>query len=128
MRRTSLNPYLKVSPMGRALSASLTLVSLGVLESCHRDEVTAPHAASRIAFVSDRDRRAGDIYVMSADGSAPTRLTNTVTQLTGAFSNTEPSWSPDGTRIAFTNAHRVFATELDINIWLMNADGSAQRS
>src|SRR5216110_2079914 len=57
---------------------------------------------------------------MNADGSTPARLTNI------PRSNTQPSWSPDGRQIAFTGTRRVGLTELDINIYRMNADGSAQ--
>lgn len=121
--------------MRRALSAFF-LVSASLLQSCQRDTATAPRAfrpsaqalpaapavsASRIAFVSDRDLTSADIYVMNADGSAPTRLTS------APRSNNEPSWSPDARQIAFVNTHHIGA-DLDINIWLMNADGSAPRS
>ena len=38
-----------------------------------------------------------EIYVMNAaDGSSPTRLTN------NAATDRNPSWSPDGKKIAFT--------------------------
>jgi len=46
---------------------------------------------------------------MDADGSNPTRITN------NAASDFNPSWSPDGTKIAFTS-HR--------EIYVMDADGS----
>jgi TolB protein len=47
--------------------------------------------------------------VMNADGSNPTRLTSPTTP------NGAPSWSPDGTRIAY---------EQNGDIWVMNIDGS----
>ena len=121
--------------MRSALSVSLLLLLVTVQQSCQRDEATAPQSvgpsaqavrvspavsASSIAFVSDRDGTVGDIYVMNADGSTPARLTNI------PRSNTQPSWSPDGRQIAFTGTRRVGLTELDINIYRMNADGSAQ--
>jgi dipeptidyl aminopeptidase/acylaminoacyl peptidase len=49
---------------------------------------------TRIVFVSDRDGD-GDVYVMNADGSDVTQLTDT--PLHEQF----PSWSPDGTHVAF---------------------------
>jgi len=70
--------------------------------------------SGRIAFVSDRDGNK-EIYVMNADGSGVTRLTN------NPASDVDPAWSPDGTRIAF-------ASDRDGNfeIYVMNADGSNQ--
>jgi len=44
--------------------------------------------------VSARDGN-DEIYVMNADGTAQTNLTN------DQSSDTEPRWSPDGTQIAF---------------------------
>src|SRR5438270_135342 len=109
--------------MRRLLPVCLLLV-MAVPQACHRDEVTAPRASaaaggadpstSRIAFVSPRDGNR-EIYVMAADGSAQTRLTN----VPGI--DEQPSWSPDGSRIAFTS-HRDGNAE----IYVMNADGSAQ--
>ena len=58
---------------------------------------------TRIAFASGRDglghNIADGIYVMNADGSGNTRLTNSVAR------DASPAWSPDGTRIAFAS-HR----------------------
>ena len=62
----------------------------------------------RIAFESDSDGRSS-IYVMNADGSGVTRLTDNERY------NYGPSWSPDGRRIAF---------ESDDDIYVMNGDGS----
>ena len=50
---------------------------------------------SKIAFVSDRDASTLDIYVMNADGTGVTRLTN------NAVTDFSPAWSPDGRKIAF---------------------------
>lgn len=66
-----------------------------------------------IAFTSERDGN-DEIYVMNADGSHQTRLTN------DPASDREPAWSPDGSRIAFaSNRDGTF------QIYLMNADGSS---
>ena len=66
----------------------------------------------RIVFRSHRDGNP-EIYVMNADGSDVTRLTDD-----GAY-DWLPSWSPDGQRIAF-GSRRSGNSE----IYVMNADGS----
>jgi len=71
----------------------------------------APAPSGRIAFDSDRDGNF-EIYVMNADGTGVTRLTN------GPAADGGPAWSPDGTRIAFTH-------NFD-DIYVMNADGTNQ--
>ena len=78
---------------------------------------------SRIAFtrgVPDPDagdwRDALEVFVMNADGSGETRLTN----LTGK--DYELTWSPDGSRIAFISAR----DNIHGDLLVMNADGSDQ--
>ena len=97
--------------MRRVLPASLVLLAL-VPQACQRDEATAPQplrpsarvtnpATSKIAFSSDRDGNF-EIYVMNADGSEQTRLTD------NSASDQEPAWSPDGRRIAFVSSRDGF--------------------
>ncbi|MEW5872165.1 MAG: DUF4352 domain-containing protein [Chloroflexota bacterium] len=62
----------------------------------------------RIAFVSNREGNQ-DIYVMEPDGSNVTRLT------VYKADETDPAWSPDGRKIAFTSNRMIY---------VMNADGS----
>src|SRR6266446_9044235 len=67
----------------------------------------------KIAFGSTRDSGNHEIYVMNADGSNQTRITNN-----SAYDD-QPRWSPDGTKIAFmTNRNANF------EIYSMNADGN----
>ena len=68
----------------------------------------------RIAFFSDRDGN-DEIYVMDADGSNQTRLTNNPAW------DCDPAWSPDGSRIAFTSDR-----DGNYQVYVMNADGSGQ--
>ncbi len=71
-----------------------------------------PVAAERIAFHSDRDGNP-EIYVMDADGSNVTRLTN------DPADDGFPTWSPDGSRIAFFSDR-----DGNPEIYVMDADGS----
>ena len=66
----------------------------------------------RIAFSSDRDGN-WDIYVMNADGSGVTRLTEHPEVDWG------PDWSPDGQLIAFSSYR-----DGESDIYVINADGS----
>ncbi|GAB4429140.1 MAG: hypothetical protein Kow0031_09570 [Anaerolineae bacterium] len=70
-----------------------------------------PGANGKIAFSSNRDGN-NEIYVMNADGSGQTRLTN------NPAPDVFPAWSPDGTKIAFNRSKR--------HIYYMNADGSGE--
>ena len=69
-------------------------------------------SADRIAFSSHRDGNR-EIYVMNADGSGVTRLTN------NSAEDGSPAWSPDGRRIAFYSLR-----DGNYEIYVMNADGS----
>jgi len=63
-----------------------------------------------IAFQSD-----GGIWVMGADGDAPRKIAN----------GYEPSWSPNGEKIAFSRPSDD--PKLNGTIWIMNADGTNLR-
>jgi Tol biopolymer transport system component len=75
---------------------------------------TALPANGQIAFTSYRDGNA-EIYVMNADGGGQMRLTN------NSARDSNPAWSPDGTKLAFVTDRNV-----DAEIYVMNADGSNQ--
>lgn len=75
------------------------------------------HDGNRIVFVSGLD---GGIYVMNADGSNPTRVPN-VNPIGGIFG---PVFSPDGTKIAFTDIGNVTFGNATDEIFIVNIDGS----
>ena len=69
---------------------------------------------TKIVFDAGADERS--IYVMNADGSEPTRLTNNFE------SDQDPALSPDGERIAFESYR-----DGNWEIYVMNADGTETR-
>ncbi|MDX6518057.1 MAG: hypothetical protein QOF50_903 [Gaiellaceae bacterium] len=71
----------------------------------------------RIAFQSQRTLVAFQIYTSNPDGSGVRQLTTD-----DQGNNESPDWSPDGSRVAFMS-NRSGTNQ----IWVMNADGSAQR-
>lgn len=73
------------------------------------------HANGKIAFTSDRDGNR-EIYVMNADGTDQVRLTN------NPGADDCPTWSPDGTRIAFVSQKQ----DGSFAISMMKADGTNQ--
>jgi uncharacterized repeat protein (TIGR01451 family) len=74
-----------------------------------------PGLNGKIAFASSNPIGTAEIYVMNDDGSAQTRVTN------DPASDFDPSWSPDGSKIAFTSDR-----DGNSEIYVMNANGSAQ--
>src|SRR6195256_2920406 len=71
-----------------------------------------PKFNGKIAFVSNRNGPAGEIYVSNPDGNGQRNITNS------AASETRPAFSPDGTKIAFVKDFK--------GIFVMNPDGSGQ--
>src|SRR6266540_4157053 len=105
------------------LTAVTLLAAPGFLQAVAQEQVSSQVTFSlalmrqngKIAFTSTRDGNV-EIYVMDADGSKQTRLTN------NTFLDRTPAWSPDGGQIAFASNR----TTGNFDIFVMNADGSAQ--
>ncbi len=105
-------------PTARLLVVLILLVCGG---DVGRGAAQARQAMPQIAFWNGTVEAAGlpnpDIYVISADGGEPKRLTD------DPASDVFPSWSPDGQQIAFMRS-RLRSSE----IYVMDADGGNQRS
>src|SRR2546425_746704 len=85
-----------------------------------------PGRNGKIAFASSRGGNS-DIYTMNPDGTDVTQLT------TDPGDDSEPAWSPDGTKIAFSTSRDLDPACLqdpngfcNYEIYVMNADGSNQ--
>ena len=89
---------------------------VGLFASVTSFSIQASYAITNgeIAFTSDRDGNA-EIYTMNADGTIQTNISN------NPATDTNPRWSPDGTKTAF-NSDRDGNPE----IYTMNADGTGQ--
>src|SRR3990170_1357253 len=98
---------------------ALAFAALLVAAACGDGEPTGPSATGEIAFASCRAVKPADqvcdIYVMNADGSGQTRLTNKPEE------EQLPVWSPDGSRIAF-----ISVRDGNAEIYVMQADGTLQ--
>ncbi len=118
--RESERSMLKSGELRRAtaIAAALlvALVAVVVLWGARPAEAAFPGINGKIVFESHRESSGGEVYIMNADGSSPTRLTN------DPVDADEPALSPDGRKIAFRSQQDGSA-----EIWVMNADGSGQQ-
>ncbi len=103
------------------LSSELIVVSLLFV-------LMAAVASADIVFISDRegsiDIYESDIYVMDDEGSYVRRITSDL------LYKSRPRWSPDGAQIIFSADLNSEVPEQgqDIDVFLMNADGTRQRN
>jgi Tol biopolymer transport system component len=96
----------------RSNLAQLNKVTAATDTTSASDPAFSPDG-SRIAFVSLRDGNA-EIYVMNADGTGATRLTNDP-QVDG-----HPSFMPDGQSLVFQSTRTAGKQQ----IWVVNVDGT----
>src|SRR5215218_2235166 len=101
------------------VSMALLFLASALLPTETSAQTTSPEG--KIVFVKQGPEPGGltDIWVMDADGTNQTNLTNTP-----GFNEGQPAWSSDGTRIAFTSDQDEVPPFRDI--WVMDADGSNQ--
>ena len=71
----------------------------------------------KIAFTSKQDGPDEDIWVVNANGTGATDLSN------NTLRDVDPTFSPDGTKIAFAR----FIAGRNFDLFVMNADGTGER-
>jgi TolB protein len=101
------------------LAAALTCILLAGCGGGSNDD----RAGELIAFVKDREGGA-DIFAIGADGTGESAITSdgAVGYVSPYVPPSPPSWSPDGTRIAFERP-----SDESTDIWMAGADGSEAR-
>jgi WD40-like Beta Propeller Repeat len=78
-------------------------------------QATAPVGSNGKIAYGRSFNTSSEIFVINPDGSGTTNLSNTPT-----LNEREPSWSPNGMKIAFTRCASIF----DCDVVVMSADGS----
>lgn len=97
-----------------AVAALLTLLYAFDLPDDASDKVHAQTGTSFIAFSSDRDNAQGEIYVMEADGTNVTRLTN------NSYVDYYPDIAPDSSLVVYVSEQNG-----DADLWGAKLDGSS---
>jgi Tol biopolymer transport system component len=100
---------------GQIIASSAQVGAVNVFETGKIAFFSPPQHGWEVAFTSERDGNP-EIYVISADGRNPRRLTEHEA-LDGA-----PAWSPDGSLIAFHSAR-----DGNLEIYVMDANGDNPR-
>jgi Tol biopolymer transport system component len=101
------------------LRSALLLVAFHVAFGCADQPTEVQPLTGRIAFASLRSGQR-DIFVIRPDGTGATNLTNDADD-----EDRDPTWSPDGRRIAFTHLASAVG---DYDIYIMNDDGTGRRN
>jgi TolB protein len=80
-------------------------------------------SGQQIVFVSER-AGGDDLWIMNADGTDPHQLTANANkfQIDG-----DPSWSPDGTTIAFVRVSQRIGSDFHAHVYLVDAMGGTPR-
>ena len=99
--RLSWHSASSITIVALILCASPSILYLGNISS---SDAAAGLVNGRIAFASSRDGNS-EIYIMDSDGTNEERLT------TNSVADLAPSWSPNGTKIAFARADVIYVME-----------------
>jgi Tol biopolymer transport system component len=117
---------------GGADLLKIVLVAVAVLAICHlafvettnKAGAAPPDENGRIAFTHTFYHEASevrDIYTANADGSD---LTNLTASTDTSVSESDPAWSPNGSKIAFSSDLNSKSALGSNDIYVMDADGS----